>query len=290
MSGELPENDIEVARDLPSEVLTQISAMYPFLNKNEFDTYMEKATKIEAGNPIQEISALIGLLDNPHATFKKSKLTRNINNHETNPEKLPSSELMDNVLYINVPTLSGIQLEDLENVFLPYKDTSEGVIIDLRENGGGSEVAVRRFAEKYFIKKGEHKGGINIQIAPGGGLRHIQIPADSVNDTPYEKPVVILTSDKTFSSAERFIAIMKTGTDCVLIGSETRGGSANPVQTDIEYEGVNYTVSIPTWRFFLQGETKPIEDTKIKPDIPYEKEDIVDFAVQHIKDTIKKAN
>jgi len=39
MSGE-----INTERDIPSEVLTQISGIYPFLNEAEYNSYMEKAT------------------------------------------------------------------------------------------------------------------------------------------------------------------------------------------------------------------------------------------------------
>jgi len=229
------------------------------------------------------------LLDDPHAYLERSKLIDKQQEYNSSSERQPYNKLLSNILYINIPTLYEIKPEDLENVFLPYKDVSEGLIIDLRFNGGGSEYSARLLAEKYLIKNGEHVAGTNVKIAPEGGLKRIKVPVDSENYEPYDKPIVILTSKRTFSAAERFTALMKTGTDCILIGTETAGGSANPVKYEFEYNKESYVVNILTWRYFLEGEDKPIEETKIKPDIFYEGDDIVDFAVRYIKNT-KKLN
>jgi len=290
MTEKLLPDSLEVEKDLPSEVLTQISAIYPFLDKTEYDAYMEKAIKVEEENPIDEIAALIKLLDNPHATFRKSPPEKISVKQEVNLDKLPSGELIDNVLYMDIPSLRDLNLKNIEDVFLPYEDESEGIIMDLRSNRGGDEIYARQFAEKYFFKEGVHPAGTNIQIAPEGDLRQIAVSAKSDNIKSYDKPIVILTSNKTFSAAERFISRMRAGTECVLIGTETRGGSAQPVQTEIEHKGTHYTLRIPTWRYFLHGEDRPIEETKIKPDILYEDDDIVDFAIKHIKSSAKKEN
>ena len=270
-------------KDIASELLTEISAIYPFLNQEEYNSYMEKASKINPESPVLEVEALIRLLDNPHATVRRISYDKFSGDSEGELEKKPSSELIDNVLYLNLPSMGSLQVEDLEKVFNPFKNISEGLVIDLRENGGGNEMAPREFAEKYLIKKGAHRVGTNVIIAPEGGLHNARVWTDSENKTPYDKPIVILISVKTFSAAERFTSLMKAGTDCVLIGTETGGGSAGAIKEIIGYKGNNFLVTIPTWRYFLEGENKPIEETKIKPDILYEKEDIIDFATKYIK-------
>lgn len=105
-------------------------------------------------------------------------------------------------------------------------------------------------------------------------------------ENPYEKPIVVLVNECTFSSAERFVAIIKASTDCIIIGTKTRGGSGNPKEFLINENDRKYYIMIPTWRFFLPDEERPLEETKIKPDIEYFKEDIVDFAVNYIKNEI----
>ena len=275
----------EQEKDLPSKVLTCISGTYPFLNQAEYDEYMENVSRIEPKNPLHEISLLIRLLNNPHASLDRSNTRNKSDEYEARPERQPSGELIDGVLYLNIPTFSGSKLESLENAFLPYKDVSEGMIIDLRENRGGSALNPILFAEKYFIKEGEHYEGTTVRIAPEGRLRYTDMYARAEKQVPYDKPIVILVSGKTFSAAERFTATMKAGTDCVLIGTDTEGGSAGPIKYEFEYNNNNYIVNIPVWRFFLKGEEKPLEETKIKPDIPYEKSDMVDFAVNYIKNS-----
>lgn len=68
-----------------------------------------------------------------------------------------------------------------------------------------------------------------------------------------------------------------------LIGEKTAGGSGNPVEVDMEIDGKRYIARIPTWRFVLKGETKPIEETAITPDVIYTKGDIVDYAKKYLK-------
>ena len=273
----------EQGKDLPSKVLTCISGIYPFLNQAEYDEYMENVSRIEPKNPLHEISLLVKLLHNPHAQLDKSIVLNNSDEYYSKPERQPSGELIDGVLYLKIPTFSGSKIESLENAFLPYKDVSEGMIIDLRENGGGNALNPILFAEKYFIKEGEHYEGTTVKIAPEGRLRRTDMYARAEKQIFYDKPIVILVSGKTFSATERFTATMKAGTDCVIIGTDTEGGSAGPIKYEFEYNNTNYVVSIPTWRFFLKGEEKPLEETKIKPDIPYEKDDIVDFSINYIK-------
>jgi len=286
------EENAEKEKDLPSEILTHIAATYPFLNEEEYNSYMEKAVNIEPSNPIDEINEMVKLLNNPHAYFEKIDQNQDIEDveNEKRPEKFPSGEMIDGVLYMRIPSFAvdRDQLEQqLENIFLRYKDESTGLILDLRDNKGGHIIPARAFAQKHFIKEGIHKVGTNVQLRKEGGLKSVKVNAYPEEGEKYEKPIAILISGKTFSSAERFVAVMKSGTDCVTIGTETFGGSAHPIKHLIEYDGDKYVLGIPRWRFYLEGKEKPIEETKIKPDIYYDKEDIVDYAVKLIKEVAK---
>lgn len=275
-------------KDYPSQILTQIVATYPFLNDEEYKEYMEKATKIEKEGPLEEINELIELLNNPHASIRKKSSNYETKKRYLDPERAPSSEVIDNILYLKIPTLSGIRLIDLEDQFLPHKNSTDGIIIDLRDNGGGQEAPARNFAQKYFIKPESNDMGTNIFLGPEDtGLQRVSLPTESNSENPYDKPIVILTSTNTFSSAERFVATMKAGTNCILIGTKTKGGSANPIESEVVIDGETYIIKIPTWRFVLVGETKPIEETKIRPDIYYDKENIVQYATEYIKEINK---
>ncbi len=281
-------NPEEDEKDPSSEVLTHIAATYPFLNEEEYNSYMKKAVNIEPSNPIDEIKELVKLLDNPHAYLEEISPNESLEDvkNEKRPEKFPSGEMIDNVLYIKIPSFAvdPRQLEQqLEDIFSQYKDESAGLILDLRDNGGGNETRAIKFAQKHFIKTGIHKVGTDMKLESGGGLKNVRVTTYPEKGEKYKKPIAILISHETFSAAERFVATMKSGADCITIGTETFGGSAHPVQTLIEYDGNRYVLSIPTLRFYLKGEKKPIEDTKIKPDIPYDGDDIVNYTIKLIK-------
>lgn len=93
-----------------------------------------------------------------------------------------------------------------------------------------------------------------------------------------DKPIILLISQKCFSATELFLAPFKVTKRGTLIGTRTAGGSANPLMEKFLSEGKVYEVRIPTWRFFLEGETQPLEETAIEPDITYFGEDILEFS------------
>jgi len=238
-------------QDISSAVLTEIAATYPFLNEEEYENYMKKATKIELNNPIKDIINLLKLLNNPHAYLMENNSEINQEETEDIPYRMPTSEMIDDVLYMKIPTFFGVSTKDLESIFLPQEDKSTGLIIDLRLNEGGRTGPNRIFAKRHFIREGKHTVGTNIKIAPEGELHQFDSKTSPVEGKKYEKPVIILTSNKTFSAAERFVAIMKAGSSCTVIGTETAGGSAYPVKSIIEYNGKKYAILIPTRRFYL---------------------------------------
>ena len=279
----IPENTEK--GNAPERVLTQICATYPFLDEKERADYLESVSNIEETDPLRQIKKLVRLLNNPHArVYKKTDVMTKEERSQIPAEMMPTGEVINGVLCIRIPSFIGDTFKYLEEIFLLYKDSTVGLVIDLRENGGGYESGGRRFAEEYFIKPDAARVGTNIKLAPEEGLNSFQVYAASRSSSPYDKPIVLLTSRKTFSSAERFVATMKSGTDCVVIGTETQGGSANPIESEVDIDGETYVIKIPTWRFVLSGESEPIEETKIQPDVFYDGDDIVNFAVQYIYD------
>jgi hypothetical protein len=277
-------------KDYPSEILTQICAIYPFASEEEREGYLKKAVQIENPDPVEEISELLKLLNNPHASIKKRRPNESTRVYELDPEKKPVGEMLENVLYMKVPTFVGVKIEDLEEVFTKYENGSTGLIVDLRGNSGGQQEPGWQFARKYFLNEGEHFFGTHLQIAQEGSAFQRKIYVNAHDKPLYDKPIVILTDNETFSSAEQYVALMKIGANCTIIGTETRGGSANPIREEINIGGVDYVVNIPTWRSFLPGESAPLEETKIKPDIYYDQEDIVDFAIKHVKEAMKPSS
>jgi len=150
----------------------------------------------------------------------------------------------------------------------------------VQENQGGWSKMAHNFASIFFKKNVVY--GKFAKKGKNGRLKISKDKLESNKNIFIDKPVVVLISEKCFSSNELFLAPFKVSKRAVLIGRTTRGGSANPISETIEINKKKFIVRIPTWRFFLKGEDKPIEKTKIKPDVVYKGDDIEKFAENYL--------
>jgi C-terminal processing protease CtpA/Prc len=264
-------------------IYNKIINIYPFLNKTEHSNFKKRAENIIKRTLLskENIKALLNLLKNPHAylwVWKKPSLSK------LRKKRRISYKIKNRILNLTIPSWSGelgVLDKELINICIKTAKKYDGVLIDVRNNGGGNSRIAHSFASIFFkslciygkfIKKGENGKLFSStgKLQPNGKFY-------------IDKPVSILISNKCFSSNELFLAPFKISGRATLVGQTTRGGSANPISEKVEIGGEKIVVLIPTWRFFLKGSKNPIEKTKIKPDIFYDKKDIVAFANKYIR-------
>ncbi len=140
-----------------------------------------------------------------------------------------------NVGYMRYSSFSyGIGEGNLDAIF-DYLALCPGLIIDVRDNGGGEltnvETIVSRFIDRPIIagyimhKTGpshdEFSKPFEYSYSPTVGRRH------------WSKPVVVLTNRSTFSAANNFVAIMKTLPGVTIVGDVTGGGSGMPISSEL---------------------------------------------------------
>jgi retinol-binding protein 3 len=103
---------------------------------------------------------------------------------------------------------------------------SRALIIDLRDNGGGSRDSVALLAS-YFFDQPTHLSEV---IAPRTGERLQMWTRKDIEGRHYgsTRAVYILTSHATFSAGEDFAYAMQTRKRAIIVGEVTRGG-AHPV-------------------------------------------------------------
>jgi len=103
---------------------------------------------------------------------------------------------------------------------------SKALIIDLRNNGGGSRDGVALLAS-YFFDQPTHLSDV---VARRTGERLQMWTRKDVQGSHYgsRRPVFILTSHATFSAGEDFAYAMQTRKRATIIGEVTRGG-AHPI-------------------------------------------------------------
>lgn len=131
--------------------------------------------------------------------------------------------------YIRFPSFSAdIKKQNLDFILDRYRDT-KGLILDLRENGGGAIanvfVLLRRFIETTtlvnysIIKTGPERDDFSepepVMVRPYHGIR-------------YQKPVVVLTDRGTFSSGSLLALATKALPNVTLVGDTTGGGLGMP--------------------------------------------------------------
>ncbi len=109
-----------------------------------------------------------------------------------------------------------------------------GIIIDVRRNtGGSSEMAldiVSRFIDtRTHVYSLQEKFG-NTRTP----LKKVYVKPQG--NTQYIKPVVVLTSNTSFSAAETFTLAMKSRSNVTIIGEETNGGFSAPVSSRVTGE------------------------------------------------------
>ncbi|WP_188050551.1 S41 family peptidase [Flavobacterium sp. GP15] len=118
---------------------------------------------------------------------------------------------------------------------------TKGIIIDIRANGGGHgglELATRLANEKKIThyKAVRIKGNYDAIST----LEPIYItPNQGVN---YANPVVILTNDKTASSAEDFTIALYQQKNVTTLGTNTAGMLSDMLSTDL-YHKISFTLS-----------------------------------------------
>ncbi|MDR1883592.1 MAG: S41 family peptidase [Prevotella sp.] len=142
--------------------------------------------------------------------------------------------LEDNIGYVYYGSFSsGIGDGNLSQVF-DRLAVCDGLILDVRNNGGGllsnsEKLASYFFNEKTLVAHILHKTGkghddfskpYEMYIKPAGGLR-------------FQKKAVVLTNRRCYSAANDFVNAMRYAPNVVIMGDKTGGGSGLPFSSEL---------------------------------------------------------
>ncbi len=121
------------------------------------------------------------------------------------------------------------------NAVLDHFALCNGLIIDIRDNSGGSMTNVERLVRR-FITERTLAGYISHKSGPGHNdfsenYAYYYEPLDG--GLIWLKPVVILTNRSTFSAANNFVSVMKTLPQVTIVGATTGGGSGMPISSEL---------------------------------------------------------
>lgn len=142
----------------------------------------------------------------------------------------------DSIGYMRYPSFAAGMSETTLDWALLLLGQCHGLIIDVRDNGGGDisavETWVRRFIDKRILA-----GYITHKNGPGHGdfsepYAYYFDPAEE-GRVRWTKPVVVLQNRSTFSAANNFVSVMRTLPQVTLVGDRTGGGSGMPFSSEI---------------------------------------------------------
>lgn len=144
--------------------------------------------------------------------------------------------LPENIGYIHYGSFSSEIGAGNMDYILSYFKGAEGLIIDVRDNGGGNLTNVEPLVNR-FIQKRILAGYIIHKTGPGHNDFDkpfaYYIDPVGTGHISWSKPVVVLTNRSTFSAANNFVSIMKLIPGITIIGSTTGGGSGMPYSSEL---------------------------------------------------------
>ena len=142
--------------------------------------------------------------------------------------------LDDNIGYIRYASFqSGFGDGNLDDV-LSYLALCRGLIIDIRNNGGGTltyaeKLAARFTNEQVLVGYMRHKTGTGHNDFSEMEPQYLE-PSSRLR---WHKPVCVLTNRSVFSSANEFTMYMKALPGVKLVGDRTGGGAGMPFSSSL---------------------------------------------------------
>jgi len=197
--------------------------------------------------------------------------------------------LFDKIGYIYYPSFqSGFRSNELDAV-LSRMQNCKGIILDIRNNGGGSLGNAELIAERFTDTK---RAAITWQFKNGPGHSDLTAPTiqyvSPSENIRFTRSVVLLTNRGSYSASSFFTALMKANPHIISIGDTTGGGGGLPWLSELP-NGWIYR--------FSSSVTQTMNGVNLEPGIPADiivsmsnddiaqgRDPILERAMQWIKD------
>lgn len=155
--------------------------------------------------------------------------------------------LTDSIGYIYCETFSsGLSINNLSLMLLDLKNT-KGLVLDIRNNGGGMVTSAEKMASLFTDKK-IHCGYMQHKTGPGHNdfSEPEKIYLEPSEGAIWLRPVIVLTNRSVYSAANHFVMLMKELPHVMIIGDRTGGGSGLPMSSTLPNGWVLRLSACPT--------------------------------------------
>jgi len=178
-------------------------------------------------------------------------LTREIDWGKSIPRKEHTNfdykDLGDGISYVAINTFGTGEVVDEFKKYMYKICQSKGLIIDVRENGGGNSANGDRIVSFLIDKKipnlrwktPQHIAAFEAWGRPKnwhtGEAEYVE-PCEEIEH--FRGPIVALTGPESFSAAEDFLVLLHSSNRATLVGGRTGGSTGQPLRFELDY-GVN---------------------------------------------------
>jgi retinol-binding protein 3 len=171
--------------------------------------------------------------------------------------------LAGNIGYINLNHCWADRGPGLETMKAALKlvENTRALVIDIRENGGGSQEAVTLLVG-YFLKEATHLESFYNRTE--NTVTEYWTEVDSAFRALEDIPLYILTSDKSFSAAEMLAYDLQALKRATVVGEVTGGGAHGEREADASH---GFVLHVPFWRGINAVTHTNWETVGVKPDI-----------------------
>ncbi|MCH5224710.1 MAG: S41 family peptidase [Muribaculaceae bacterium] len=144
-------------------------------------------------------------------------------------------QLPGEIAYIYYPSFATIISETTLDYILALMANSRGLIIDIRDNGGGALTNINTLVGRFIEKK---TTGAYLMHKTGPGHDDFSEPypieyEPSYGHIGWRGDIVVLTNRSCFSAANTFVAVMKDLPNVKIVGAKTGGGGGMPFTSEL---------------------------------------------------------
>jgi hypothetical protein len=234
-----------------------------------FDTIAEMMDVLEDGHvnlyaPFDTYQ-YTGFYEGFPRSFDEQLLSQELSNLRSLSNTVQVADVSADIAYVRVRRFGGeaSRFSVLDDYIATLGDR-RAVIVDVRDNSGGSDDNARTIARQFIEKRGlvryvKYRNGPSYSDFTALVPDYIE-PDDGAT---FSGPVYILTNRRCASTTESFILMMKTRANTFVVGDQTGGSSGLPVYRELA-NGWSYRFS--SW-VQLNPDGIPTEGNGITPDI-----------------------
>ncbi len=179
-------------------------------------------------------------------------------------------EMVDDIALLTVTVFGDNTVDELDQAIEDAQEAgAEGIVLDLRSNGGGWVTSAREMIGRFVD---DDKGPALFEQRDLDSDDPTPIPMMPGDVSEFDLPMVVLVNESTASSAEIVSGALQDYERATIIGTVTAGkGSIQRIHT--LDDGSSVQVTIAEW---LTPDQNAIQGNGITPDIEVELEDLED--------------